>query len=110
MYQFIFNVVRKIVYPNTPAITEVIITAIFALSIVICESNASIVTKIDIVNPIPAKNHAPSIYLHVSSFGRFAQPTFTARRDAKNIPIGLPSKSPKNIPNICGANTSCGDI
>ena len=56
-----FNVILNVRKPKIPAVNEEIKITNFELLIIISLSNASKVTKIDIVNPIPAKRPTPKM-------------------------------------------------
>ena len=65
--------------PKSPAINEEIKIINFELFIIVSLSNASKVTKIDIVNPIPAKSPTPKIDFQFRSVGILHSPKVTAK-------------------------------
>ena len=63
-------------------------------------SKANKVTKIDIVNPIPAKSPTPKIAFQFKSVGSLQIPNVTAKNVNRKIPKGLPTISPSAIPKL----------
>ena len=86
--------------PKSPAINEEIKIINFELFIIVSLSNASKVTKIDIVNPIPAKRPTPKIDFQFRSVGNLQRPNVTAKKVKINIPNGLPTISPSAMPKL----------
>ena len=54
--------------------------------------------KIDIVNPMPPKNPAPSMFFHFKSLGKVQSPNPTPINEKSQIPIGFPKINPTRIP------------
>jgi hypothetical protein len=63
-------------------------------------SNASKVTKIDIVNPIPPNSPTPKMDFQFKSVGSLQKPKATAKNVKRKIPIGFPTISPSAIPKL----------
>ena len=70
-------------------------------------SNASKVTKMDIVKPIPAKSPTPKIDFQFRSVGNLQSPKVTAKNVIIKIPIGLPTISPSAIPKLLFSVSVC---
>ena len=96
----VFNVSRKVRKPKSPAVNEEIKITNFELLIIGSFSNASKDTKIDIVNPIPAKSPTPNIDFHFKSVGSLQNPNVTAKNVKIKMPKGLPTISPSAIPKL----------
>lgn len=56
--------------------------------------------NMDMVNPIPPKNPTPTMDPHVKSLGILLNPRLEARKQKRNIPIGLPKLRPVKIPKL----------
>ena len=61
--------------------------------------NARFVIKMDIVNPIPAKQAVPKRKCQFNPLDSIPTPNFTAKYEKKKMPIGLPKTKPIIIPN-----------
>ena len=70
-------------------------------------SNASKVTKIDIVNPIPPNRPTPKIDFQFKSVGSLQSPNRTAKNVKRKIPKGLPIISPSAIPKLLFSVNVC---
>ena len=66
-------------------------------------SYASNVMKIDIVNPIPARNPIPKTWFHFKPNGNVQTPIETARKLNKKTPKGFPIINPAKIPKLPGS-------
>ena len=84
--------------PTVAASKEAIMMAIFAISMVATSVNDKLVTKMDMVKPIPPKMHAPNRSIHFNCPGFLAHFAFTEKKENKKIPSGLPTTSPPKIP------------
>ena len=56
----------------------------------------------DMVNPIPPKIPAPSIFFHFNSFGKAQSPAPTPINEKSHIPTGFPMTRPAIIPTLAG--------
>lgn len=83
-----------------PANNEEMRITNLALSIIVGDSKASSVIKIDIVNPIPAKNPTPIMLFQFNSIGFLQKPRNTAMNVNKKIPNGFPIINPELIPKL----------
>jgi hypothetical protein len=70
-------------------------------------SNASKVTKIDIVNPIPPNSPTPKMDFQFKSVGSLQKPKATAKNVKRKIPIGFPTISPSAIPKLLFSDNVC---
>lgn len=106
-FDSVFKVTFKVRNPKSPAVKDEIKITNFELFIIVSLSKASSVTKIDIVNPIPAKSPTPKIDFQLRSVGSLQSPKVTAKNDSRKMPKGLPTMSPNAIPillfsvNVC---------
>lgn len=78
-----------------PENKDPISTANFASSMSIGSVNASIDTKIDIVNPIPPSKPTPKICFQFAPSGKVHNFNFVAIKDIPKIPTDLPTSSPQ---------------
>lgn len=60
--------------------------------------------KMDMVKPMPPKKPTPISCFQFISSGSLQTPNITASRLKRNIPKGLPRKSPKKIPQLFGVS------
>ena len=97
-FVFVFRKIHNQKNPTIPATNEASSIAIFDCVIINSSLNARRVMKIDMVNPIPASIPIPNICFHFTSLGIEQMPIETAKKLNKNIPSGLPIKSPIKIP------------
>jgi hypothetical protein len=80
------SVIRNVRNPKSPAVNEEIKITNFELFMIISLSNASKVTKIDIVNPIPPKSPTPKIDFQFRSVGSLQSPRVTAKKVIRKMP------------------------
>ena len=102
-----FSVILNVRKPKSPAVNEEIKITNFELFMIVSLSNASKVTKIDIVNPIPAKSPTPKIDFQFRSVGSLQSPNVTAKNVKIKIPKGLPTISPSAIPKLLFSINVC---
>lgn len=89
----------KISNPKMAAMVEAIIILNLEAIIISILLNAKFVIKIDIVNPIPAKQAVPNINRQFKSSGSKPIPILTAKKEKIKMPKGFPINNPKIIPN-----------
>ena len=65
--------------------TEAIIMAILELSMVIWSSKASMVIKMDMVNPMPANKPMPTMFFHFKPLGKEQIPKETLKKENRKI-------------------------
>ena len=65
-------------------------------------TKASEAMKMDMVKPMPAKTPVLIMCCQLAPWGKEAMPERTANQQASVIPIGLPTTSPKTMPNRTG--------
>lgn len=100
LFTIVFKVSFNVINPKSPAINDELRITNLALFIIVSLSNASKVTKIDMVNPIPPNKPTPKIVFQLRSPGSLQNPNFTDKNDNKKMPNGFPAISPRAIPRL----------
>lgn len=95
---FSLSISFRMMNPAIPETREAMSIAIFEILIKTGSVKARSVMKMDIVNPIPPSNPAPSITLHFKPCGSSERPAATAMNENRRIPRGLPATSPAIMP------------
>ena len=88
----------------SPAVREDIRMANLEWSITSGSLKASMVTKMDMVKPIPPKIPTPNNWLQVVPFGFSASFKRIDNQLKKKSPSGFPKTSPRMIPRLAGSS------
>lgn len=104
MFDALVGSLFKIRKPTIAAASEPSKILIFALCMISELSKAKIVTKMDIVNPIPPRKPAPIICFQDTSLGSCDNPILTANALNRKMPSGFPTNKPTKIPKLFNVN------